>query len=839
MSELYFLRHGSRIDHALLLDVNAQPLTSSEPYDPSIAISALDQIDQAGTEILELTQVFDKESTETIRKNIFIHFSPYLRCCQSADVLVTNLKLKLGEKFPNYKIRFQLLGDFALSEWIHDKMKNKPPFLDSNDAYQMYTPNIKSLVNKNLVSSFRPTNSLGPFNGPDLSYKDYQSNCKNYFQKLLATYDKPNYIKNKDIVIVISHGYVINNFISYFINHPIFDEIPEAKINYASRVLKKKIDENNEEYNKPENYNWKLFKDALNLVETESVDSFLNLETDIVYYKTNFIKRDEFNETPNPNANHSFLGKPHLLEKPRPSFKIESHKTEVSPQTPKGTKDNHNNPKIIKNYNPICPAARDWTPQLENQFKIRSEFLLKVMHDEDFRKNYSITNHPLKPISPDVSPNSKPTRNNSVIDLSKLLDNDDIYKPMKLKYSTTSEIPIHKLNSKVNSQVNLAAFQRAAAASSGSSNNSSNEPSYTDLPGYLNLLQLRKRSLSNPLHVTVSHNAKDSYFPSNIISKVNSSPAKSSEESALNISSPTGSEHAQTDADLDIIKEFRDANGPPTPGAFDMPNFDFGSFGNSGAYSILSPNSNSGASLLNQDASRRATSTGPQQHGNPLLNRATSLKYKRNFTGPGGKSLLAKYQQQQQQQGNADKNESSGDNTEDGSQSPSQQHQHHHHHYHHHDSDVNQRMFSLSFNSSGPKSNSKPRPRVTSVTETTVTASDTKTVTEEDGSKHHHHHHHHYHRPSQGTSDFSSSDSLSNENTRPKLFNQKKPQSIFYSINPDDGESDNETDHNAVSNQDSSESDSDESISSEVSDDKPKKQGANKSQFIWFGNNRS
>lgn len=835
MSELYFLRHGSRIDHALLLDANAQPLTSSEPFDPSISISAIDQLDQAGSDIINLTQVFDTNSTETIRKNIFIHFSPYLRCCQSADVLVTNLKLKLAEKFPNYKIRFQLLGDFALSEWIHDKMKNKPPFIDSNDAYQMYTPNIKTLVNKNLVSNFRPTNSLGPFNGPELSYKDYQSNCKKYFQKLVATYDKPNYIKNKDIIIVVSHGYVINNFISYFTNHPIFDEIPEAKVNYAARVMKNQVDPDSEEASNPENYNWRLFKDALLLVESEDVDSFLNLDTDIVYYKTNFIKRDEFNEDPNPSSNHTFLGKPLFHERPRPSFKIESSKTQVSPDpppsTPLSTKQNHENPKIIKNYNPICPAARDWTPQLENQFKIKSEFQLKVMHDEDFRQDYSITNHPQHPISPDVSPNSKPTRNNSVIDLSKLIDNDDIYKPMKLKYSTASEIPIHKLNSKVNSQVNLAAFQRSAnGVSSGSSNNSSNEPSYTDLPGYLNQLQQRKRSSSNPINVTVTHNAKDSYFPSNIIARVRS-PAEganviakvnSAASDGGSISSPLGSDSG--DSDLDIIKEFRDANGPPTPGAFEGSNFDFGSFGNSGAYSILSPHSTSSASLSNnQDANRRAA---PQQFSNPLLNRATSLKYKRNFTGPGGKSLLAKYQQQQQSQ-----KEDSSDKEEASVSPPSSNH--HHHHYHHHDSDVNQKMFSLSFNS---KSTSKSDSKITSSTDSTVTASDTKTVTDEDGNQHHHHHHHHYHKPSRGRDSFSSSESLAKKSPPVKLLNHKKPQSIFYSINFDGNDSENETDQHAASNHEE-DSDSDESINSEVSDEKPKSSAEN-SQFIWFGNNR-
>ena len=71
-----------------------------------------------------------------------------MRCCQTADLLITDLKASLLKKYPNYKMRFQLLCDFALSEWIHDKMKNKPPFVDSDDAYNMYTPNLKSLKTK-------------------------------------------------------------------------------------------------------------------------------------------------------------------------------------------------------------------------------------------------------------------------------------------------------------------------------------------------------------------------------------------------------------------------------------------------------------------------------------------------------------------------------------------------------------------------------------------------------------------------------------------------------------------------------------------------------------------
>ena len=131
---------------------------------------------------------------------------------------------------------------------------------------------------------FRPI-TLGQYNGLDLSYKDYQTKCKDYFKKLLAHMKTNVYQKQRS-----SHGYAVNNFLSYFINHPIFEELPEAKANFAKRVLKDDIKDVEDE-NDPANYTWKLVHDALDLIKEDDVDTTLNLETDIVYYKTNFIKK--------------------------------------------------------------------------------------------------------------------------------------------------------------------------------------------------------------------------------------------------------------------------------------------------------------------------------------------------------------------------------------------------------------------------------------------------------------------------------------------------------------------------------------------------------------------
>lgn len=468
MTELFFLRHGKRIDHALQEDPSATPILADyKPYDPSLASCASDQIKNVALDIVQSSTAFTTAAKTPAKKTIYIHFLPYLRCCQTADLLVSHLRPLLEQRHPEFKVRYQLLGDFALSEWIHDKMKNKPPFYDSNDAYQMYTPNIKLLVNRSCCSNFRPTNTLGHWNGHDLSYKDYQNNCREYFKKLLATYDKPSYINNNDIVVVISHGYFINNLLSFFVTHPIFDEIPEAKINYAVREVRDL-----------ESGQWVLVKDALDLFNFDDIDKTLNLETDIVYYKTNFIKRDELND-----KNNNLTIKKE--DKPRPSFKIyqtsESYAVEMERESSKNNSINKPNPPAANSFiinNPICPAAKDWSPQKSRKFAIKNEFKLKSVDWEVFKEDFDITKPPARPYSPEISPTSLPTHNNSVVDLSKLVGTDENYKPMKLKYSTTDEIPIEQLNCKVNSHLNLAQIQRSYP--------SSNNLSITDFPKFAN-----------------------------------------------------------------------------------------------------------------------------------------------------------------------------------------------------------------------------------------------------------------------------------------------------------------------------------------------------------------
>lgn len=630
MAELFFLRHGTRIDHARADDPAAEPLVDDyKPYDPSLAASAVAQIETVADDILRHTKAFETADGANKRKNVFVHFLPYLRTCQTADLVVTALKKRFSDTHPDYKVRFLLLGDFALSEWVHDKMKEKPPFIDSNDAYQMYTPNIKLLANKGLCLNFRPTNTLGQYNGLDLSYKDYQNRCKNYFKKLLATYEKPIHLRSRDIVIVVSHGYCINNFLLYFINHPIFEEIPEASINFAERV--RNDDPSNDDPFDPANYTWTLRKDALDMVKKDNMECKLNLETDIVYYKTNFIKKDEVSDPKTAAPAPVSATKPVSAtgafvlshDKPRPSFKI------------KQTSDSFKNDQTsIKSYiNPICPAAKDWSPQLANQFRVKSDFALRVINDTAFKKNYILNRPPPHPISPDVSPSSKPTRNNLVIDLSVLTDDNDQYKPMKLRYSTANDIPIHRLNLKVNSQVSLALLQR------NSGYGLSNDSLSVDLPKYLGNLPgsntTRKRSLLNPVNV------KDSYFPATALSKVRSQPDKEKSSELLLEAMDDDSELV---SDLDIIEEHRDIN--PAVGPLRRP-----------VPLTLQP-------------------------PNPLLSRSKSLNHKRTgAAADSGKSLLGMYQQQLQQRQKSTKKEGSPSDSESETD----------------DSSTTDRLFSLSF----------------------------------------------------------------------------------------------------------------------------------------------
>lgn len=421
MTELFFLRHGLRADQAPL---NDPPLASPyKVYDPLVTVSAVGEADAVAAQMVLLADFAAQ------KKNVYVHFSPYLRCCQTADLLVTALMRQVEAAHPDAKPKFHLLADFALSEWIHDKMKNKPPFVDSTEAYQMYTPNVQHMTNRKLMLNFRPTTQLGPWNEHELLYKDYLERCKQYFQKLLATYDKPGH--DNDTIVVVSHGYAINNFLSYFVNHPVFEEIPEFALNFAVK----------------EDGTWTLRSDCLGVLEKNpGTGGVLNLESDIVYYKTNFIKKDEYDENKQfPTMGFGGLRKTN--SEPRASFKVEQ------------------NPARPPN-NPLCPSASDWNPRDANKFKVKSEFLMKVMKDDAFKKAFDITNAPLNPVSPEVLPNSAPSRNNSTVNLLKLTSNEEIYHPFKLRYSLTSDIPVHYLNSKVNSHVSLANFGRSARSSS-------------------------------------------------------------------------------------------------------------------------------------------------------------------------------------------------------------------------------------------------------------------------------------------------------------------------------------------------------------------------------------
>lgn len=425
--ELVFLRHATRADHATL---NNPPLYhDSKAYDPSVSVSAVGESSRVARDIAQVCQFLKP------RRNVYVHFLPYLRCCQTADLIV----LALQKEVPETRLKFHMLCDFALLEWLHDRMKNVPPFNDLNEAYHMYTPNVKILENRRCVLNFRPTTTLGPWNEPGLSYRDYMDRCKTYFKKLVATYDKPVHINNDDLIIVVGHGYLINHFMSYFINHPIFEEIPESTINYARR----------------ENDTWTLKRDCLQLLHCEDIDSTLNLENDIVYYKLNFVKKDELDENKQyPALGFGGLKLPTLDPlAPRESFRYQPN---TNPQRP----------NLGNNF--LCPTARNWDAHDSAKFRVRSEFKLKVMNDEAFKKAFDLSHPPTHPISPEVSPSSEPTRTNSVIDLVKLNSNDEIQRPFKLRYSLASDIPVHFLNSKVNSHVNLALLQRSAYSQNNS-----------------------------------------------------------------------------------------------------------------------------------------------------------------------------------------------------------------------------------------------------------------------------------------------------------------------------------------------------------------------------------
>ena len=233
----------------------------------------------------------------------------------------------------------------------------------------------------------------------------------------MATYEGESH--QNDLVVVVTHGYVVSNILSFFTGHPVFEEIPEYGFNFATK----------------RSGQWVLKKDCLGVLECDPyLNGNLKLETDIVYYKTNFTKKTNFN----PNKQYPGVGFQKLkADEPRQSFRIRSVK-----EGP------------INAQNPLCSAARDWNAQDSNKFTIKAMFKMKAMQDSAFKKAFSIVNPPIRPVTPEVSPSLAPERSNSTINLSKLHSNEDIHRPLKLRYSLASDIPVGYLNSKLNSQVN-------------------------------------------------------------------------------------------------------------------------------------------------------------------------------------------------------------------------------------------------------------------------------------------------------------------------------------------------------------------------------------------------
>lgn len=422
MASLYFLRHGTRADHAPDGDL---PLLADTPvYDPLVAVSARAQMETAAAQICSRPPPPDTKHT------VAVHFSPYLRCCQSADMIA----LEISRRQPQSKV--QLLCDFGLSEWIHDKMTNPPPFADLTEAYKMYVPNVRQLQNKRMCLNFRPTTQLGPWNESGLLFSQYLARSKRYLERLVATYAGQTHVT----VVVVGHGYGTANIMLFFLGRPIFQEIPPGGVNEAHR---------NEEGA------WILTKDCLGLLENEpETEAKLNLDEDIVYYKTNFVKRDEVDE----NKQFPAIGFGGLL--PRQSFRA------PAPNRDPSSCKNGGGPK---NENPLCPSATNWTPQTLNAFNIKNEFRIKVMNDEAFKHAFDITNRPKLPVTPEVSPRLAPTRINSTIDLAKLNSNEEIFRPLRLRYSLALDIPVHHLNHKAYSASNSNSAVNLRTASSANS----------------------------------------------------------------------------------------------------------------------------------------------------------------------------------------------------------------------------------------------------------------------------------------------------------------------------------------------------------------------------------
>ena len=268
---LILLRHCSRVDKAYRecsrpaspssCDDQVSPSTSwLANFDPPVDLLLADKEMDAAVRMMS-SHIAPEHPSKRLR--ILIHCSPYNRCIQTAEMLLSRLEHQPEFNPAHCKVTHRLRVDQALSEWLNESFNLN--FLPPNDdGYSMInnvniyltsptvnfgmdsqiakwnkqhekTPGTPPPLNpttrthlrsiKDSTWSYNALGHCGDYGEPPLEFKQ---RCFDYLTTLLQHYyTRQPYSADKDtVLIVISHGAVISTLLQMLLNRPIFNEIP-------------------------------------------------------------------------------------------------------------------------------------------------------------------------------------------------------------------------------------------------------------------------------------------------------------------------------------------------------------------------------------------------------------------------------------------------------------------------------------------------------------------------------------------------------------------------------------------------------------------------------------
>lgn len=268
---LILLRHCSRVDKAhrecsrppspSSYDDQISPSTSwLANFDPPVDLALADKEMDAAVRMMS-SHLAPQHPSKRLR--VLIHCSPYNRCVQTAEMLLSRLEHQPEFNPAHCKVTHKFRVDQALSEWLNESFNLN--FLPPNDDGYSMINNVNIYLTSPTVSygmdsqiskwerqhekttdappplnattrthlrnikdsawSYNALGHCGDYGEPPLEFKQ---RCFDYLTTLLQYYyTRQPYSADKDtVLVVISHGAVISTLLQMLLNRPIFNEIP-------------------------------------------------------------------------------------------------------------------------------------------------------------------------------------------------------------------------------------------------------------------------------------------------------------------------------------------------------------------------------------------------------------------------------------------------------------------------------------------------------------------------------------------------------------------------------------------------------------------------------------